>query len=127
MNRLGENVGTHGLVLLASPAIIRSAVSSSSSSAPVRPNATLEITPASNLRPVAPLLSMRNQDDPAHEARTDVLRLIDRRIGLERLREDLDRARQIVGTPLGDNLGDSFTVTAVGGKNRRISRQDVIG
>jgi hypothetical protein len=63
MNRLGENVGTHRLVLLASPAIIRSAVSSSSSSAPVRLNATLEITPASNLRPVAPLLSMRNQDD----------------------------------------------------------------
>jgi TnpA family transposase len=32
----------------------------------------------------------------AHDARTDVLRLIDRRIGLERLREDLTRAERIV-------------------------------
>jgi hypothetical protein len=43
----------------------------------------------------------------AHEARTDVLRLIDRRIGLERLREDLDRARQIVGTPQAGHLDSS--------------------
>ena len=31
----------------------------------------------------------------AHDSGTDLLRLIERRIGIERLREDLDRARGI--------------------------------
>src|SRR5204862_3979692 len=35
----------------------------------------------------------------AHDSGTDVLRLIERRIGIERLREDRDRARGIAARP----------------------------
>lgn len=54
----------------------------------------------------------------AHDGRTDVLRLVERRIGLDRLRQDLDRAHQI-NRPQGDSHLD-LLIDGAGAAGRKL-------
>jgi hypothetical protein len=54
----------------------------------------------------------------AHDEHVDVLRLVDRRIGLERLREDLDRAQRIT-RPQGDGHLD-LLIEGAGAAGRKL-------